>query len=136
MCRQPAPEGLPSANTGSVLKDKIAVVTGAARGIGRAIAWEMAANGADIVAVDICGPVSTASNAVPATASELDETADGVRKLGRKCKTVRADIRDIGALRAIASDTETEFGRIDILVAQRRHSAMEAAAGNGRCRLA
>lgn len=59
---------------GSALTDKIAVVTGAARGIGRAIAVEMAANGTDVVVLDIAGPVSTASNAVPATPEELDET--------------------------------------------------------------
>ena len=52
---KPAPEGLPKPNQGSVLEGKVAVITGAARGIGRAIAWEMAANGADIVALDICG---------------------------------------------------------------------------------
>jgi hypothetical protein len=52
---------------GSMLQDKVAVVTGAARGIGRAIAVEMAANGADVVTIDIAGPVSSASNAVPAT---------------------------------------------------------------------
>gem|GEM_PF-62416 len=113
----PAPEGLPKPNTGAMLGGRVAVVTGAARGIGRAIAWEMAANGADVVALDICGPVSTASNAVPATLEELDATADGVRKLGRKCKTIKADIRDIKALRAIASDVEKEFGKVDILVA-------------------
>ena len=114
---KPAPEGLPKANQGSILTGKVAVITGAARGIGRAIAWEMAANGADIVALDICGPVSTASNAAPASTTELDETADGVRKLGRKCNTVRADIRNIASLRTIAADTEQEFGKVDILVA-------------------
>ena len=41
---------------GTMLSDKVAVVTGAARGIGRAIAVEMAANGADVVAIDIVGP--------------------------------------------------------------------------------
>src|SRR6202044_1572636 len=56
---------------GSVVAGKVAVVTGAARGIGRAIAVELAANGADIVAVDIAGPVSPASNAVPASPEEL-----------------------------------------------------------------
>ncbi len=112
-----APEGLPKANQGSILAGKVAVITGAARGIGRAIAWEMAANGADIIALDICGSVSTASNAAPATPTELDETAEGVRKLGRKCKVVQADIRDIASLRRIAGDTESEFGKVDILVA-------------------
>jgi phosphoglycerate dehydrogenase-like enzyme len=59
------------AGRGSSLEGKVAVVTGTARGIGRAIAVEFAANGADVIAVDIAGPVSPASNAVPAPA-ELD----------------------------------------------------------------
>ena len=54
---------------------------------------------------------------VAASPTQLDETADGVRKLGRKCKTVHADIRDIASLRAVAADTEKEFGKVDILVA-------------------
>ncbi len=56
-----------SPGRGSILVGKVAIVTGAARGIGRAIAVEMAANGADVIALDIAGPVSPASNAVPAT---------------------------------------------------------------------
>jgi short chain dehydrogenase len=61
---------------GSMLENKVAVVTGAARGIGRAIAVEMAANGAHVVAIDIAGKVSPASNAEPATAAELGKTGD------------------------------------------------------------
>jgi NAD(P)-dependent dehydrogenase (short-subunit alcohol dehydrogenase family) len=105
------------AGRGSNLAGKVAVVTGAARGIGRAIAVEMAANGADIVAVDIAGPVSSASNAAPATPEELEETAKMIRALGRRVETVRADIRDIAALRKIADQTEEQFGKIDIVVA-------------------
>src|ERR1700761_7359320 len=86
---------------GTMLQDKVAVVTGAARGIGRAIAVEMAANGADIVAVASAGRVSPASNAVPATSDELDETVKLVRSFGRRCEAIKADIRDIGALRQI-----------------------------------
>jgi NAD(P)-dependent dehydrogenase (short-subunit alcohol dehydrogenase family) len=92
-------------------------VTGSARGIGRAIAVELAANGADIVAIDIAGPVSPASNALPATPEELDETANMIRAFGRRAETVRADIRDIAALRRIADETDQQFGKIDILVA-------------------
>jgi NAD(P)-dependent dehydrogenase (short-subunit alcohol dehydrogenase family) len=92
-------------------------VTGSARGIGRAIAVELAANGAEIVAIDIAGPVSPASNALPATPEELDETANMIRAFGRRAETVRADIRDIAALRRIADETDQQFGKIDILVA-------------------
>ena len=114
---KPKPEGLPAANKGSQLAGKVAVVTGAARGIGRAIAWEMAANGADIVALDICGHVSPASNAVPATSQDLDATAAGIRQLGRICTAIHADIRDIKALRDVAAAVERQFGKIDIVVA-------------------
>ena len=102
---------------GTLLTGKVAVVTGAARGIGRAIAVEMAANGADVVALDIAGPVSTASNAVPATSAELDETVRQVRAYGRRGEAVRADIRDIAGLRRVADHVDQTYGKIDIVVA-------------------
>jgi NAD(P)-dependent dehydrogenase (short-subunit alcohol dehydrogenase family) len=102
---------------GTVLNDKVAVVTGAARGIGRAIAVEMAANGADVIALDIAGPISPASNAVPATPEELDETVRQIRAYGRRTESIKADIRDIAALRAAADHIEQVYGKIDIVVA-------------------
>ena len=102
---------------GSMLAGKTAVVTGAARGIGRAIAVEFAANGADVVALDIAGPVTTASNAKPATPADLAETVRQVRAYGRRGDAVQADIRDIGRLRAVADQVERDHGKIDIVVA-------------------
>ena len=102
---------------GSALTGKVAVVTGAARGIGRAIAVEMAANGADVVVLDIAAPVSPASDAAPATPAELDETVRQIKAYGRRSDAIRADIRDIAALRAAADAVEKNYGRIDIVVA-------------------
>jgi NAD(P)-dependent dehydrogenase (short-subunit alcohol dehydrogenase family) len=121
---QPVPEPAPEQSAGpirpgrgTVLTDKIAVVTGAARGIGRAIAVEMAANGADVVALDIVGFVSTASNAVPATPEELDETVRQIRGYGRRAEGIKVDTRDIAALRTVADHVEKTYGKIDIVVA-------------------
>ncbi len=102
---------------GTMLTGKVAIVTGAARGIGRAIAVEMAANGADVIALDIAGPVSTASNAAPATSAELDETVRQIRAYGRRGEAIRADIRDIAALRRVADHVDETYGKIDIVVA-------------------
>ena len=121
---QPVPEPPPERSAGpirpargSMLTGKVAVVTGAARGIGRAIAVEFAANGADVVCLDICGFVSTASNAKPATPQDLEETVRQIKAYGRRGEGMRADIRDIGALRRIADDVDSRYGKIDIVVA-------------------
>lgn len=102
---------------GSALDGKVAVVTGAARGIGRAIAVEYAANGADVVALDIAGPISPTADARPATSEELAETVAQIRQYGRRGTAVRADIRDIAALRAVADQIVRDHGKIDIVVA-------------------
>jgi NAD(P)-dependent dehydrogenase (short-subunit alcohol dehydrogenase family) len=121
---QPVPEPGPDKSAGPIrpgrgsqLTGKVAVVTGAARGIGRAIAVEMAANGADVIAIDIAGFVSTASNAKPATPEELAETVRQIKSFGRKGEAIKADIRDIAALRSAADHIEQAYGKIDIVVA-------------------
>jgi NAD(P)-dependent dehydrogenase (short-subunit alcohol dehydrogenase family) len=99
------------------LTGKVAFVTGAARGIGRAIAVELAANGADVAIFDIAGYVSPASNATPATPAELAETERQIKALGRRCIAIKGDIRKIAEQRAAHDRVLHELGRIDIVVA-------------------
>jgi NAD(P)-dependent dehydrogenase (short-subunit alcohol dehydrogenase family) len=85
------------------------VVTGAARGIGRAIAVDMAANGADIVGIDICGKITPVQTYQLATKDDLEETGVLVEKNGGKFRPVIGEIRDIAFLRETADKVEEQF---------------------------
>jgi len=85
------------------LENKVALVTGAGRGIGQAIALLFAREGADISVNDI--ELSTAQ-----------ETAEAVRKTGRKAIVVAADITKTYDVDAMVNSTVTELGRLHILV--------------------
>ncbi|MFN8622658.1 MAG: mycofactocin-coupled SDR family oxidoreductase [Chloroflexota bacterium] len=95
---------------------KVALVTGAARGIGRACALRLAEEGADVALLDIGRAVETVPYA-GAGASQLDETAAAVRALGRRAEPFTVDVRDGEALAATAREVQARLGRIDILVA-------------------
>jgi SDR family mycofactocin-dependent oxidoreductase len=99
------------------LAGKVALVTGAARGIGRAVAHAFAREGADVLGLDIAGRASVTTRFEPATPDDLAETGRLVREHGRRWISVTADQRDIAALRAAAARAVTELGRIDILFA-------------------
>ena len=99
------------------LAGKVAVVTGAARGIGRASAAAMAREGADIVGIDTAGPVSDTLDVVPATAADLEETGRLVRAAGQEWLSIQLDQRDLPALRRAAEQVRIEFGGLDILFA-------------------
>ena len=99
------------------LRGKLAVVTGAARGIGRAAAVALAREGADIVGIDICAVVDPRSGVTPATPEDLEETGRQVAAAGRRWLGLKVDQRDLPALRAAAARAEQEFGGVDILFA-------------------
>ncbi|CPR11910.1 short chain dehydrogenase [Mycobacterium bohemicum DSM 44277] len=99
------------------LHGRVAFVTGAARGQGRSHAVRLAREGADVIALDICAPVSDTVSYRAATPEELAETARLVEGEGRKALTREVDIRDDAALRQLVADGVEQFGRLDIVVA-------------------
>ncbi|HBY08123.1 MAG TPA: enoyl-[acyl-carrier-protein] reductase FabL [Chloroflexi bacterium] len=84
--------------------NKIALVTGSGRGIGRAIALHFAQNGADVV-------VNFFRNRTPA-----EETVLEIEKLGRRALLVKADVGDLDDLKRLFDETEKEFGGLDIYI--------------------
>lgn len=99
------------------LQGKVAVVTGAARGIGRATAVAFAREGADLAGIDICAMVSPRSGVEPASPEELEETGRLVQAAGARWLSVTLDQRSLPALRDAATLVERQFGGIDILFA-------------------
>jgi SDR family mycofactocin-dependent oxidoreductase len=99
------------------LRGKAAIITGAARGIGRATAVAFAREGADVMGIDVAGPVSSTLEVVPATPDELAETGRLVEAAGTRWCEARLDQRDLAALRAAAEKARATFGRLDILFA-------------------
>lgn len=85
------------------LTDRVAIITGAGRGIGRGIALGLAEAGADVVAL-------------ARTAKDIESLADEVRSRGRKALAIPTDVRSAADVDAAIKRTMDEFGRIDILV--------------------
>ena len=85
------------------LSDKIALVTGAGQGIGKACALTIATQGADVAVVDINGQTA-------------EQTASEVIALGRQGLALQADVGDVSAIDRMVQQTIDTFGRIDILV--------------------
>lgn len=113
----------------SALKGKRAVITGAARGIGRAIAIALASVGTDIVGIDVCAVVDTRSGVTPSSPADLEETGRLVQERGVRWHPVILDQRDLPALRKAAAEISVSLGQIDVLVAnagiQQFHPLME-----------
>ena len=99
------------------LTGRVAFVTGAARGQGRAYAVRMAREGADVIISDICAPVSDTVPYVGSTPEDLAETARLIEEEGRSVLSRTVDIRDDAALRQLVADGVARFGRLDVLVA-------------------
>ncbi|BBX06705.1 mycofactocin-coupled SDR family oxidoreductase [Mycolicibacterium aichiense] len=106
------------------VEDKVAFITGAARGQGRSHAVRLAEEGADIIAIDVCKRISSNEDIPAPTPEDLAETADLVKNLNRRVVTAEVDVRDYAAVKAAVDGGVEQLGRLDIIVAN-------AGIGNG-----
>ncbi|MGQ0623241.1 MAG: mycofactocin-coupled SDR family oxidoreductase [Sporichthyaceae bacterium] len=96
------------------LQNKVAFITGAARGQGRASAVRFAEEGADIIGIDICEQIASVPYEL-GTLAELEETRALVEKTGRRMVTAKADVRSLEQVQAAVDAGIAEFGRLDIV---------------------
>lgn len=99
------------------LEGKTALITGAARGQGRAHAVRLAREGADVIVTDLPGPGAVDVDYAAGTTEELRETVALVQREGQRAHGAPADVRDRGALEAVLEATAQDFPRLDVIVA-------------------
>ncbi len=92
------------------LTGRVAVVTGSSRGIGKAIALAFAGAGADVAVV---ARTDEPDSRIPGT---INETAEQIRAMGRRCLPVKTDLTQQSDIDEMAARVLSEFGRVDILV--------------------
>lgn len=100
----------------SRLENKVAFITGVARGQGRAHAVRLAREGADIIGIDLAGPIP----GVPydsATPEDLAETIALVEAEGSKAVLTQCDVRDLEGVKDVVADGVAQLGRLDVVVA-------------------
>lgn len=98
------------------LDGKVALITGGARGQGRSHALTLAREGADIIVCDIAEQMETVPYPMAAQ-EDLDKTVALVEDLDRRCVAVKADVRDGGEMQGVVDRAISEYGKIDILLA-------------------
>src|ERR1700675_4513468 len=92
------------------LTGRVAVVTGASRGIGKALAIRLAQEGADVV---VAAKSEQSTDKLPGS---IHETADEVKALGRRALAIPTDVRSEDAVGSMIDRTIKELGRVDILI--------------------
>ncbi len=113
------------------LKGKVALITGAARGQGRAHAVRLAADGASVIALDLCEQIASVPYPL-ATPDDLAATVKLVEDTGARIVAKQGDVRDRASLSAALQAGLDEFGRLDIVVANAGIAPMQAGADGWR----
>ena len=98
------------------VEGKVAFITGAARGQGRSHAVRLAQEGADIIAVDICGPIPNIGYP-HATPEDLEQTVKEVEALDRRIIATQTDVRDRDGMKRAIDEGVAQLGHLDIVVA-------------------
>ena len=98
------------------VEGRVAFITGAARGQGRSHAVRLAEEGADIIALDACAAIDSASYEMPTT-GDLAETVNLVEALDRRIVARQVDVRDFEGLKKLVDDGVAELGRLDVVAA-------------------
>lgn len=98
------------------LSGQVAIVTGGARGIGRAVAVRLAKEGADVAICDIADQISSVPYPM-AKAQDMEETVRLIKAEGVRALSVQADVRSRQQMESVARQTIAAFGKVDILVA-------------------
>ncbi|EFV92379.1 oxidoreductase [Dietzia cinnamea P4] len=104
------------ATTSTDLTGRVVLVTGAARGQGRAHCEAFAAAGCDVIALDLCRDIDTVPYPM-AEPADLEATAEAVRALGRRCVTGIVDVRDLPGMQEAVDAGVAELGGLDFVVA-------------------
>ena len=103
--------------TGMELTGKVALVTGAARGLGRAIAVALAGAGCDVVVSDVGRSADGVTPYRLASSDDLAATVAAVSALGRRCAAVVADVTAAADVERLMAEVVSRFGGLDVLVA-------------------
>lgn len=113
----PEPTPAPGPGVPPRFQGRAAVITGAARGMGRTHALGLAREGCDLILCDILDGLPDGTPYPKATQQDLDETVAQAQACGVRCVGVKADVSDPDQAADVIARAETEFGRLDFLIA-------------------